>query len=195
VDSDTELILAVKAGNEEAFNKLYRKYYPKVLNVAFRFIPDQKHAEDIAQEVFLRVYYGAKTFSPQAKFSTWLYRITSNRCFSRYRQFRKEKHLCINEADMPLSSNQNDGALIDHHPAPTPSPADQLLQHELSQTVQTALEQLSSDQRMALVLLEYAGLTYQEIAQASGCTVKAVERRIYHARKRLRELLGPYLAS
>ena len=97
IDADTEVFLKVKKGDEQAFRKLYKKFYPQILNLIFRFTSDRGHAEDIAQEVFIRAYFGAKTFYPQAKFSTWLYKIAVNRCFSHYKKNKNERELHINE--------------------------------------------------------------------------------------------------
>ena len=188
MDEDTELFLALKKGNNLAFSKLFHKYYPKIVNLIYRFLSDdKKDVEDLAQEIFCRVYFGAHTFSPQAKFSTWLYKVAVNRCLSHYHKIKrgKEGH----------QHDDNKTQNFENHPSSINSPDTQIIQEELHQEIQVALDKLPPDQKMALILLEYAGLSYQEIARISGTSVKAVERRIYHARQKLKEVLTPYISS
>ena len=193
MDTDTELFLAVKKGDDQAFSRLFQKYFPKILNLIYRFVSDPQHAEDIAQEVFVRVYSGAKTFSPQSKFSTWLYKVTINRCFSDYKKTRREKERQVTESDL-ATDGQRDPLTLENHPSPQPSPEAQVINTELQQSIQSALDKLPPDQKMALVLLTYEGLSYEEIARISGSSIKAVERRIYHARQTLRTLLADHIS-
>jgi RNA polymerase sigma-70 factor (ECF subfamily) len=188
MDEDTELFLALKKGDKLAFSKLFQKYYPKIVNLIYRFLfNEKKDVEDLAQEIFCRAYFGARSFSPQAKFSTWLYKIAVNRCFSHYHKIKRRRE-----------SYQDDGQEtqnFENHPSPINSPDTQIIQKELHQEIQAALDKLPPDHKMAFILLESAGLSYQEIARISGTSVKAVERRIYHARQKLKELLTPYISS
>ena len=194
-DTDTELLLGVKNGDDQCFKKLYQKYYQKILNFIFRFIPHRQDAEDIAQEVFLRVYFGAKTFSPRAKFSTWLYKITVNRCFSHHKKIKREQERFINESNLPAGGEDANPVNLENHPSSLSPPDEHIMQNELHQEIQSALNKLPPDQKMAFILLEYSGLSYEEIARISGASTKAVERRIYHARKKLKSLLKPYVSS
>jgi len=195
IDADTEVFLKVKKGDEQAFRKLYKKFYPQILNLIFRFTSDRGHAEDIAQEVFIRAYFGAKTFYPQAKFSTWLYKIAVNRCFSHYKKNKNERELHINESG--LSPNWEDASSVnfENYPSSLPTPDEHIIRNELHGEIRAALHKLPHDQKMAFILLEYSGLSYQEIARISGTSVKAVERRIYRARDKLKTLLKKYISS
>ena len=195
MDADTELFLKVKEGDDHAFRKLYQKFYPQILNLIFRFIPDRGHAEDIAQEVFIRVYFGAKTFSPQAKFSTWLYKITVNRCFSHHKKIKHDRKSYVNESGLSLDAEDASPVNFENHPSSLPTPDEHILRDELHQEIRSALNKLPPEQKMAFILLEYSGLSYQEIARISGVSVKAVERRIYHARKKLKTFLKKYISS
>ncbi len=192
---DTELFLRVKGGEKEAFTALFRKYYPKVLNVAYRFLPNRHHAEDIAQDVFLRVFRGAKDFVPAAKFSTWLYTITVNCCLTYVKKLRRDKGKCLSESEVALEEEREAGFTLEQNPSADGSPEGDVLQGESVKMLQDALDTLSPDQKMAFILLHYGELSYREIAEASGSTTKAVERRIYHARQKLQELLKPYLTT
>jgi len=195
MDADTRLFLRIKEGDDQAFKKLYQRYYKIILNLIFRFIPNHQDAEDIAQEVFLRAYFGARTFSPQSKFSTWLYKITVNRCFSHHKKIKRNREKYISESDLHSEEEASNSVNIENNPSALSSPNGQILHKELHQVIQSALHQLPPDQRMAFILLEYSGLSYQEIARVSRGSVKAVERRIYHARHKLRKLLKPYVFS
>lgn len=193
-DADTELFLEVKEGNDQSFSKLYQKYYPKTLNLIYRFIPDKEHAEDIAQDIFVRVYFGAKTFSPQSKFSTWLYKVTVNRCFSHHKKAKRERERYVIESDLAHDEKDDNPLNIENHPSTLAPPDEDIIKHEVNQEIQSALNKLPADQKMAFLLLEYDGLSYQEIARVSGASVKAVERRIYHARQKLKTLLKAYIS-
>jgi RNA polymerase sigma-70 factor (ECF subfamily) len=195
MDADTRLFLRTKEGDDQAFKKLYQKYYKIILNLIFRFIPNHQDAEDIAQEVFLRAYFGARTFSPQSKFSTWLYKITVNRCFSHHKKIKRDRKKYISESDLHSEEEASNSVNIENNPSALSSPNGHIIQKELHQVIQSALNKLPPDQKMAFILLEYSGLSYQEIARVSGGSVKAVERRIYHARQKLRKLLKPYIKS
>lgn len=196
IDADTEVFLKVKKGDEQAFRKLYKKFYPQILNLIFRFISDREHAEDIAQEVFIRAYFGAKTFYPQSKFSTWLYRITVNRCFTHRKKIRHESERYVNESVLSVGAEDSSSLnFFENHPSSLPNPEEHVVRNELHGEIQSALNKLSPEQKMAFILLEYSGLSYQEIARISGVSAKAVERRIYHAREKLKRLLKKYISS
>ena len=188
MDEDTELFLALKKGDELAFSKLFQKYYPKIVNLIYRFMfNEKKDVEDLAQEIFCRAYFGARTFSPHAKFSTWLYKIAVNRCVSHYHKIKRRRE-SYQDDDQETQNFEN-------HPSSINCPETHIIQKEIHQEIQAALDKLPPDQKMAFILLESAGLSYQEIARISGTSEKAVERRIYHARQKLKELLTPYISS
>jgi len=195
IDPDTELFLEVKKGTHQAFRSLYQKYHPRILNLVFRFIPDRQEAEDVTQEVFLRVFGGAKTFSPEAKFSTWLYRVTVNRCFSHQKKIKREKEKYMSESELYSGQEPPNSATIENHPDSLASPNGQMLQKELREKIQSALDKLPSDQKMAFLLSQYEGLSYKEVARISGKSQKAVERQIYHARQKLKKFLRPYISE
>jgi RNA polymerase sigma-70 factor (ECF subfamily) len=195
MDADTEVFLKVKKGDEQAFRKLYKKFYPKILNLIFRFISDRGHAEDIAQEVFIRAYFGAKTFYPQAKFSTWLYKIAVNRCFSHCKKIRYERERYVNESVLSVGAEDISSLTFENRPSSLPTPEEHIVRDEFHQEIRSALNKLPPDQKMAFILREYSGLSYQEIARISGASVKAVERRIYRARGKLKTLLKKYISS
>lgn len=195
MDADTRLFLKAREGNEQAFKELYQKHYHRVLNLIFRFLASRQDAEDIAQEVFLRVYRGARTFSPRAKFSTWLYRITVNRCFSHQKKAKRHKDKYISDWDLLRDPKATHPMDIQEYPSSEPSPNGHIVQKELHQEIQSALDRLPPEQRMAFVLSQYEGLSYREVARISGKSEKTVERQIYHARRKLKKLLKSYITT
>ena len=177
--NDTELFIKAKQGDNQAFSELFRKYYPKDLNIIYRFLPNRDEAEDIAQEVFLRAYRAAKAFVPKSKFSTWLYRITVNCCLSHYKRLRREHARLVSETD--FQTDDNEPSIIDNAPSPRTSPAELLLEKETQEEIQSALDRLPRDQKMALILLEYGGLSYKEIADKLDKSADAVRKLVSRA--------------
>ncbi len=179
-----ELMARVAEGDESAFETLVVRHQASVLNLIYRFMGDRTQANDLAQEVFLKVWQAAKSYEPKAKFSAWIYRITFNLCLnerksSRYKKWRQflrfnKDHEIQADEDLPASS---------------PSPEDLLLARERSREVSDALQGLPEKQRMALILKRYDNLSYQEIAQILGCSISAVESLLVRAKRTLQEKL------
>jgi len=179
-----ELMARVAGGDQEAFEILVNRHQTSVLNLIYRFIGDRTQAKDLAQEVFLRVWQSAKTYEPKAKFTTWIYQITANLCFNELKSSRRKKWFQF----FRFGENQEntiEEVIVD----PSPSPEDLLLSREQSRRITEALQSLPDNQRMALVLKRYDGLSYQEIAQIIGCSVSAVESLLVRAKRNLQEKL------
>jgi RNA polymerase sigma-70 factor (ECF subfamily) len=179
-----ELMARIADGDEYAFETLVHRHQTSVLNLIYRFIGDRTKAQDLAQEVFLRVWQAAKTYKPEAKFTTWIYRITTNLCFNELKSARRKKWFSFNRSDED-SENTLEQTLADS----SPSAEDLLLSKERNRQISDALQSLPANQRMALVLKRYDGLSYQEIAQIIGCSVSAVDSLIVRAKRTLQEKL------
>ena len=180
-DEDAALMIAVKNGDTGAFEGLLLKYEGPIINYVHRFTQDAREAEDIAQEVFLRVYKAAGTYVPSAKFSTWLYRIASNLSLD---HLKKRKH-SLTWAAQPVPGRDRDGGDIDVKDAASRTPettAEDAAQKEL---VSSALSGLPDNQRLALTLKVYEDKSYKEISEILGCSVPAVESLIFRARQNL----------
>jgi RNA polymerase sigma-70 factor (ECF subfamily) len=173
-DPDAELIQRTAGGDEQAFEQLVTKYERAVFNTIYRYIGNYDDVEDIAQEVFLRVWRHAGTFKGRSKFSTWLYRITANQCLS-YRSKHKQP-------PVSLDSIAEKGTIPDALQTRTDT-----AQRERVQTIKKTLDELPERQRMALVLSQYEGLSYKEIAAAMKVSVSSVESLIFRARTALRK--------
>ena len=177
-----ELMARIARGDENAFEILVNRHQTSVLNLIYRFIGDRTQAKDLAQEVFIRVWQAAKTYKPEAKFTTWVYRITANLCFNELKSARRKKWFSFNWSDED-GEHTFEETLSDS----APSAEDLLLEKERSRQISDALQSLPDNQRMALVLKRYDDLSYQEIAQIIGCSVSAVESLLVRAKRTLQE--------
>jgi RNA polymerase sigma-70 factor (ECF subfamily) len=174
-------------GDQDAFEALVLRNQTSVLNLIYRFIGDRTQAKDLAQEVFIRVWQAAKTYRPEAKFTTWLYRITANLCFNELKSSRRKKWFSFHQSD------DHSGSTIEETLSDSaPSAEDLLLEKERSRQISDALQSLPDNQRMALVLKRYDDLSYQEIAQIIGCSVSAVESLLVRAKRTLQEKVKNY---
>jgi RNA polymerase sigma-70 factor (ECF subfamily) len=185
--SSEELMVRIAEGDEDAFEILVNRHQTSVLNLIYRFIGDRTQAKDLAQEVFIRVWRAAKNYEPKAKFTTWIYRITANLCFNELKSARSKKWFSFNRSD------EDGGHAFEETLADSaPSAEDILLQKERSRQISDALQSLPENQRMALILKRYDGLSYQEIAQVIDCSVSAVESLLVRAKRTLQEKLKIY---
>jgi len=176
-DEDITLMLKVKQGDIPAFEQIMKKHEKPVINTIYRFVGNRIRAEEIAQEVFIKVYNSAKRYRPKAKFSTWLYKIVKNICFD---DLRKKK-------DIPAIFFENE------IPDPKQSSQNIILEREESDClIREAINSLPKRQRIAVILREYNGLSYREISKILRCSTKAVESLVYHAKLGLKEKLMPY---
>jgi RNA polymerase sigma-70 factor (ECF subfamily) len=182
--SSEDLMARIAKGDNDAFEILANRHQTSVLNLIYRFIGDRTQAKDLAQEVFIRVWQAAKTYKPEAKFTTWIYRIATNVCFNELKSARRRRWF-----QFLRFGDQHEETIEDTFVDGSPSPEDLLLAKERSRQISDALQSLPENQRMALVLKRYDDLSYQEIAQILGCSVSAVESLLVRAKKTLQEKL------
>ncbi|HEY2091674.1 MAG TPA: RNA polymerase sigma factor [Thermoanaerobaculia bacterium] len=174
--SDQELMRIVQGGDLSPASEIYDRYSGRIYNFALRFLKNSEAAEDATQEVFVKMIRHANQFQGDAKLSTWLFSITANWC----RDF-------LRKADN--KSKESDDVLVT-----LPAPADQspdrnLEQRENEVRIQRALKALTPEQREAILLSRYQGLSYAEIAQISGCSEGAVKTRVFRAMETLKKAL------
>jgi RNA polymerase sigma-70 factor, ECF subfamily len=181
-DPDIRLMLRVRADDQQAFGELVQKFQHRLVGVMHHLVGQHQEAEDLAQEVFLRVYRHRKQYSPKAKFSTWLFHIANNLALNaiRDRQRRKAQHLNVQESSL-MPANKG------------PAPQQQLNQTELATVIRAAMDELNERQRMAVVLNKFEDMSYEDIASVMGLTMKAVKSLLSRARGKLRERLQPYI--
>jgi RNA polymerase sigma-70 factor, ECF subfamily len=184
---DIRLMSLASAGDMTAFEELVERHQRLVVGTVGRMLGTNSDAEDIAQQVFVRVWKNVKRYEPRAKFTTWLLKITRNLVFNELR--RRSRHPAV-----PLQSEteEEERPLKDERAV---APDASLLEHELQQAVDAAIAQLPETQRMAVILRRYEELSYEEIAETLDQSVSAVKSLLFRARTQLRESLKRYLSS
>jgi RNA polymerase sigma-70 factor (ECF subfamily) len=176
-DSDEQILARVRAGETRQFENLVRRYQDAVYGMALRFMGSPVEAQDIAQEVFLRVHRGLEGFKGDARFSTWLYRITFNLCSDSLRRKRRPGRASVSLEDAGEIQDRRAGL------------EQGLLDDEQKRAVRAALEGLDEKYRSVLILLYYQELSYEQIAAVLQCPLKTVETRLYRARRQLRTVM------
>ncbi len=173
-------------GSEDAFRELFKQYHKRVLRIAYRMCGNIQEAEDITQEVFLRIFKEIANFRENASLFTWLYRITINLCLDKRRkQQRREKYklnTALNsEYTLSEKANSDEGMqMLDQ----------QIWQDEIQGMLQKALSRIKPKFRTVLVLKDIEGLSYEEAAQAVGCSQGTISSRLNRGRKQLKKLLS-----
>jgi RNA polymerase sigma-70 factor (ECF subfamily) len=179
--TDEELVALAAAGDPDSFNQLTVRWERPIFALAFRTLGREEDARDVCQETFLRAYRGIKGFKGQAKFSSWLYRIALNLCRDWIRRERRSARLA------PLDED-SEPAWPDGAPPPETA-EDHAVRQDLRRVITRAMSALSDDQRIAVVLKEYHGLTFREIADLQGCPLSTVKTRLYQGLAVLRREL------
>ncbi len=183
---DVRLMQLVSGGDTGAFEELIEKHQSLVAGTVARMLGSNSDVEDIAQQVFIRVWKSARRYVPRAKFTTWLLKITRNLVFNELR--RSKRHALVplqtdpGGEEFPLKDEKN------------PPPDTSLLETELQQAIEDAIMQLPESQRMALILRRYEQFSYEEIAEVLDLSVPAVKSVLFRARTELRSRLSRYLA-
>ncbi len=188
-DSDLRLMQLVKEGDMGAFRELVETHQQRVLGTIGRMLGDETEAEDLAQQVFVRVWKSAARWEPSAKFTTWLYTIVRNLVFneSRRRSRRPSRSLEEMQDDEERPHQFADAGMK--------SPDVEMLDAEMQAAVERAIQELPEAQRMAVVLRRYQDVSYEEIAEVLNLTVPAVKSVLFRARTDLREKLKKYLGE
>jgi len=169
--SDEELVARSMGGDLDSFNQLVLRWERPIYALAYRVIGREEEARDVAQETFLRAFRALSGFKGQAKFSSWLYRITLNLCRD---WIRKEKRTRVSQAPEGLDIIELAGAAT-----PTETIEQRIGRKDLGRAVSKAMAALPEEQRTAIILKEYHGLTFQEIADMLGCPLSTVKTRLY----------------
>ena len=182
---DIALMLKVGLGDEVAFEELIERHQSAVIGTVAKMLGNRSDAEDIAQQVFIRLWKSAPRYKPQAKFTTFLFTITRNLVFneSRRKSRKKEYSMEEREDDFHLQTPDQQGA----------SPAQDILQQELRLAVDRAIAELPEKQRLAVILRRYEDMPYDEIGNILGLSVSAIKSQLFRARHTLREQLQHYL--
>lgn len=175
-------------GHDAALNDLMERHAGKLFNYLVRSLQSEEEAEDLAQETFVRVYQNRAHFDTRQKFSTWLYAIASNLVRDRYRWRTRHPQVSLDAQNAETGTE-----FVDRLIGGDGSPAESLESTERAEAVRRAVEALPVELRQPLILAEWEGKQQAEIGVILGCSAKAVETRIYRARKHLRAALEPLL--
>jgi RNA polymerase sigma-70 factor (ECF subfamily) len=190
-DPDVRLMLRAKAGDQTAFTQLVTNYQDRLVGVLAHMLQNKEAAEDLAQEVFLRIYRARHGYEPTAKFSTWLFRIANNLANNLRRDSGRRKEIVLNVNDSgPLGPRPGERMMADKSGL---MPTRQFDKSEMCSMVQAALATLNENQRMAVLLHKFEEMSYSDIAAALDMTPAAVKSLLSRARDNLREKLEPYV--
>jgi RNA polymerase sigma-70 factor (ECF subfamily) len=187
--SDVQLMLDVKAGDDTSFELLLQRYRTPLIHFLFRMVRDPATAEDLAQEVFLRVYRARKKYSPSAKFTTWLFRIATNLALNAVRDARyRQQQLSLDE------SGEDERPALDV-PDGRPGAVERMMDADRAARIRRAIAALPEKQRAAVLLHKYHELDYDEIARILDCSVSALKSLLFRAYETLRVELAPLVKS
>jgi RNA polymerase sigma-70 factor, ECF subfamily len=187
--SDVQLMLDVKAGDDTSFDLLLEKYRLPLVNFLYRMVTDSATAEDLAQEVFLRVYRARKQYSPSAKFTTWMFRIATNLALNsvrdnRYRRMQVSLDAPTEEDQTPLQVPAREKRIDEH-----------MVERDRAEFIHRAIAALPEKQRVAVLLHKYEELDYGEIAKILECSESALKSLLFRAYETLRVQLAPLVAG
>jgi RNA polymerase sigma-70 factor (ECF subfamily) len=189
--TDVQLMLDVKAGDEASFELLLRKYRSPLVNFLYRMVRDKAVAEDLAQEVFLRVYRARQEYAPSAKFTTWMFRIATNLALNSVRDNRRR------QMEISLDQPADDGEEAQRAlevPDRTPSVEQELVARSRAESILKAVHALPEKQRAAVLLHKYQEMDYNEIARVLECSESALKSLLFRAYETLRIELAPLVS-
>ena len=175
--TDEDLVVAFQSGDIPAFDQLVRRWDRKIQGVIYRLVGNHDEARDLSQEAFLKAYRALGTFKQEARFSSWLYQIAINATRDRLRRRRRRTDLSLDDVEEKGESSLRDGA---------PSALDLIESSDLSRVVAAAMAALPEEQREVVILKEYQGLTFPEIAETLDVPLSTVKTRLYRGLGQLR---------
>ena len=185
MDQDLELMLRVRRGDAESFELLLRRHRTPLINYFSRMVRDRSLAEDLAQEAFLRVYQARQRYQPEARFTTWLYRIATNLALNAIRDRRGTAQ--------PIECAEQENAEFSRFVDSKPTVEQRLMQSDRERLIRQAVEALPANQRAAVILHKYQEVEYHQIAKILGVSVGAVKSLLFRAYESLRTRLQPLL--
>ena len=186
VDSDLELMARVSRGDTESFTVLLQRHRSPVLNYFVRMVRDRALAEDLTQEVFLRVYQARERYQPDARFTTWLYRIATNLALNALRDRKNEKL-----TETTDRQQGEEGGILDRTPDERPTVEQQMVESDRQRLIRDAIGDLPEKQRAAVILHKYQEVDYRQIASVLRVSESAVKSLLFRAYENLRVRLEP----
>lgn len=187
-EQDAQDMARLAGGQDTALNELMERHSQRVFHYLLRSLQNEEDAADLAQETFVRVYRNSRAFNPKQKFTTWIYAIASNLVRDRFRWRSRHPHVSMEAGEHDLDASLK-STLRDVQPQPDEA----LHAEEQAARVRAAVSALPEELREPLILATYEAMSQAEIAEVLKCTPKAVENRLYRARKQVRERLNATL--
>jgi RNA polymerase sigma-70 factor (ECF subfamily) len=187
--SDAAIMLRVAAGDDSGFNYLAEKYHRQIIHFLFRMVRNQAIAEELAQEVFLRVYRSRQSYRAEAKFTTWLYRIATNLAVNHARDTKHERSAQTVYLDAPDEQTGTTPDVADDEP----SAEQRLLREERMKAIRAHVMALPERQQMAVVMHKYQGMDYREIGEVLKQSESATKSLLFRAYQTLREKLKDFV--
>ena len=191
--TDVQLMLDVKAGDEQSFALLLHRYRTPLVNFLYRMVRNREQAEDLAQEVFIRVYRARADYVPSAKFTTWLFRIATNLALNSVRDTRHQRMEVSLDAPVKVDSEDGDERPLDVAEK-NPNIEEHLVQEAQRDMIRHAIDKLPEKQRAAVLLHKYQDLDYGEISKILSCSESALKSLLFRAYETLRVELAPLVA-
>ncbi len=189
-DPDIELLESFKKGDTQAFEQLVVKYKDKISKTVYSIINNAQDVDDVVQDVFLIVYESVHSFKGKSLFSTWLYRVTVNRCFYELKK-RKNKFLSI-EHNLNGNNTLNISDVLRSHEQ---NIVDKMVNDEIRETIHKVLDTLPEKYRVIFILKNINGLSYKEISETMNISMDKVKVWLFRARQQLEDKLKPFLSS
>lgn len=189
VERDEQIVAAVLAGAEARFAELVERYQGRLVNYLFRLVRDLEEAHDLAQEVFVKVYYALDRFDPSYRFSTWMFRVAQNAAIDQIRRRR------LKLVSMSRSEDGSDEAHDWEFASDEPGPYGDLRNQERGTAIQEAIDNLPWEYRELIVLRHYGELSYEDIAQLKTMPLGTVKNKLFRARQMLKERLADFLTD
>ena len=191
LDDERSLVRRCLAGEENSFADLVGRFQNMVFNLSYRFMGNPQEAEDLAQEVFLKVFRSLDTFRRQSTLKTWIYRITTNMALNRIKWLRRRgRH---RQVSIDVSASEEMPPMSDSLPDSTPGPDKTVEGFQIGERLQEALDQLSDDQKAVVILRDVEGLSYEEIAETLGVNIGTVKSRLARGRGNMQQMLKDLL--
>lgn len=184
-DPDTALMVAFQQGEEAAFEQILDKYHKVIVNFIYKIVNNRAEAEELAQDVFLRIYRARHSYEPRARFSAWMYRIATN--VGLKAAYRNRRSPFGFGPDTRYESTGKEGRTRE------PDAEQKLVESEMARVVRQIIRGLPKNEKIAIILRRYEGLSYKEIADVMNCTEPAVKTYLHRGKLRLRDRIRPYL--
>lgn len=187
---DIRCIERFLAGDNRAFEELVFRYQRRIYNLALRYLRVPEEAQEVTQEIFVKVFGSLGSFRGDAKFSTWLYLVAGNHCKNRLKYLKRRHYFDGESLDR---TSDDDDAPVRQYRSDDPDPAQSVQTAQTQQVVRDAIDRLSDEHREVIVLRDLQGLSYEEVAEITGQAVGTVKSRIHRARAELVRLLQPFV--